>query len=182
MKVFGFSSILILGLALSGCSPAPPTPEEQLVTTKKQLDCIFVENNWGGLIVQITNSQEEFYELVELTAEYGRELYQEELMDAIVRSVKPTKDLSGVFLYEFTDCQVPGMQEDVKKLGQALGALADASAKIRAMDGINIQIKSWDDSIRERDALAPIMTSIQSRVEEVLKQCESLAPPEDPDC
>jgi len=182
MKVLGLSSLLIVGLALTGCSVAPPTTEEKLAATKEQLDCIYKENNWGGLIVQITNSQKEVYEVIELTAEYGLDLYREDLMDAMVRSVKPTRDLSWTFLYEFSDCEVPGMQEDATELGETLRRLADASGSIRAMDGLNIQVKSWEDSVRERDALSPIILSIQNRAEEVLEQCEALAPPEDPDC
>jgi hypothetical protein len=36
MKVFGLSAFLIIGLALTGCSVAPPTPEEQLDETVAQ--------------------------------------------------------------------------------------------------------------------------------------------------
>ena len=182
MKVLGLSSLLVVGLALTGCSVAPPTPEEQLAATKEQLDCIYEENNWGGLIDQIAKSQEEVYEVVELTAEYGLDLYKEELIEAIERSVKPTRDLSWIFLYEFSDCNVPGMKEDATELGETLDRLAEASLNIRAVNRDNIQVRSWEDSVRERDALSPIMTSIQNRAEEVLEQCEALAPPEDPDC
>jgi hypothetical protein len=185
MKVFGLSAFLIIGLALTGCSvapPAPPTPEEQLASTKEQLDCFLMENNWRGLVDQIGKSQEEVYKVVELTAEYGLDLYRKRLIDAMLASVKPTKDLSWTFRFEFPDCGIPGMKEDVTNLGETLERLADASVSIRAIDGVNIKVKSWEDSIRERDALFPIILSIQNRVEEVLAQCEALAPSEDPDC
>jgi hypothetical protein len=182
MKVFGLSLVLITGFALTGCSTAPPTAEQQLAAYKEQLDCIYMENDWDGLIDQIAKSQEEVNEVVELTAEYGLDLYREDLLDAMVRSVKPTRDLSWIFLSAFSDCEVPGMQEDATELGETLGRLADAAGSIRARDFVNIQVSSWEDFGRERDALVPIMNSIQGRAEEVFKQCQALASSDDPDC
>ena len=181
MKVLGLSSVLVVGLALMGCSAAPPTPEEKLASVKQQLDCIYDEKDWGGLIDQIAESQAEFYQIMRVSVDFELEDYQDELIDRMLRSVKPTRDLSWVFLYEFSDCKVPGMQEDATRLGEALERLADASVDISLRTG-QIKLSSWEAANQARDELAPIMTSIQSRAEEVLEQCEALAPPEDPDC
>jgi hypothetical protein len=180
MKVLGLSSVLVFGLVLTGCS-ASPTPEEQLATYKEQLACMFDENDWDGLIDQITESQADFYQIMRVSADFELEDYREDLIDTMIASSKPTRELSEVFLYEFSDCQIPGMQSDATQLGLTLRSLAAASFGIRGFLR-NIDVKSWEDSVRERDALVPIMNSIQSKAEAVLEQCEALAPPEDPDC
>lgn len=134
MQAFKCIVAVSVVLALSACSgvqvQSGPSRQSDMKTdfdASTQLECMLIDNDWGGVVDRLSESQREISNAFALVSESDSAIYKHwgSLQLAMKNSEEPTRDIGEFFLDGFPDCGIPGFRENSVELGKALLKLAN---------------------------------------------------------